>query len=252
VKVSLPRTDARLFAGMFARVAIPAGERRRLLVPEAAVERVGQLEFVTVVADGGDAERRLVTTGERAPGGQVEALSGLGAGERVRVVEGFAAVAAQRPAEAAARIARLREGLKTALLEALARGPEQAIDVCRIEARRLSEASSLSGIRVGRTSHRLRSAENAPEDWMLPLLGEFRASEPQPGGFRTVDLGPRGRGYVEPIYLEPLCTTCHGESVEPALLARIRELYPNDQAIGFRVGEFRGLFWAVVEEGRIQ
>jgi membrane fusion protein (multidrug efflux system) len=87
VKVSLPRTDGRLFAGMFARVAIPAGERRRLLVPDAAVERVGQLEFVTVVRDDGTGERRLVTTGEAARGGLVEALSGLRAGERVQLPE---------------------------------------------------------------------------------------------------------------------------------------------------------------------
>ena len=31
-------------------------------------------------------ERRLVTTGERAEGGRIEVLSGIGAGERVRVV----------------------------------------------------------------------------------------------------------------------------------------------------------------------
>ena len=46
VKVRLPY-DARLFAGMFARAAFPAGERVWLVVPERAVERVGQLEFVT-------------------------------------------------------------------------------------------------------------------------------------------------------------------------------------------------------------
>lgn len=85
VKVSLPRTEARLFAGMFARVAIPAGERRWLLVPEAAVERVGQLEFVTVVDPKGVPERRLVTTGESIRPGAVEALSGLRVGERVRL-----------------------------------------------------------------------------------------------------------------------------------------------------------------------
>lgn len=87
VKVSLPRSDARLFAGMFARVAIPAGERRRLLVPDAAIERVGQLEFATVVGPGGVAERRLVTTGERADGRLVEVLSGLRAGERVSMAQ---------------------------------------------------------------------------------------------------------------------------------------------------------------------
>jgi hypothetical protein len=46
--------------------------------------------------------------------------------------------------------------------------------------------------------------------------------------------------------LQPLCATCHGEAVEPALLERIRALYPRDEAVGFRVGELRGMFWAVV------
>jgi hypothetical protein len=34
--------------------------------------------------------------------------------------------------------------------------------------------------------------------------------------------------------------------VEPALRERIRALYPSDEAVGFRVGELRGMFWAVV------
>lgn len=84
VKVSLPRTNARLFAGMFARVAIPAETRRRLLVPSDAVERLGQLEFVTVADATGVAERRLVTTGASPRSGFVEVLSGLEAGERIR------------------------------------------------------------------------------------------------------------------------------------------------------------------------
>ena len=74
--------DGRLFAGMFARAAFPAGERAWLVVPERSVERVGQLEFVTVVGESGP-ERRMVTTGPRLEEGLVEVLSGLAAGERV-------------------------------------------------------------------------------------------------------------------------------------------------------------------------
>jgi hypothetical protein len=51
---------------------------------------------------------------------------------------------------------------------------------------------------------------------------------------------------VEPIYVQELCVTCHGSSVEPSLLEHIRERYPEDAAVGFEVGDFRGLFWAVV------
>jgi RND family efflux transporter MFP subunit len=251
VKVSLPRSDARLFAGMFARVAIPAGERRRLLVPEAAIERVGQLEFVTVVGEDGKTERRLITSGESSGEENVEVLSGLRGGERVRVPAAASGVAAgpERPAAAAAAVAGLREQLGAALKEALARGPEAAIDACRLEAPRIAGALASENLAVGRTSHRLRNPANAPEDWMLPLLEEYRSRAPAPGSFRTVDLGARGTGYVEPITLQPMCTTCHGESVDPALAARIRELYPTDEATGFRVGELRGLFWAVAGEG---
>ncbi len=82
VKVRLP-SDERLFAGMFARLAVPAGVRTRLLVPTAAIARIGQLEFATVVAPDGQLERRLVTTGAYRENGRVEVLSGLAAGERV-------------------------------------------------------------------------------------------------------------------------------------------------------------------------
>lgn len=84
VRVRLPR-DERLVAGMFGRVAVPSGERTRLLVPEEAVSRVGQLEFVTALDPNGRAERRLVTTGRRDPQGRIEVLSGLAAGERIRL-----------------------------------------------------------------------------------------------------------------------------------------------------------------------
>lgn len=81
IKARIPY-DERLFAGMFARAALPAGERARLVAPERSVERVGQLEFVMVVGEGGP-ERRMVTTGPRLEEGLIEVLSGLAAGERV-------------------------------------------------------------------------------------------------------------------------------------------------------------------------
>ena len=81
VKIRMP-SDARLYAGLYARVAIPAGERARILVPAEAVTRIGQLEFVTVIEDTG-AARRMVTSGERLDDGRLDILSGLRAGERV-------------------------------------------------------------------------------------------------------------------------------------------------------------------------
>ena len=82
VKVGLPKRQG-LYTGMFGRVLIPAGERTRLLVPETAVERIGQLDFVYVVGGGRQIERRLATMGLPAGDGRVEVLSGLRPGDIV-------------------------------------------------------------------------------------------------------------------------------------------------------------------------
>ncbi|HEY1377438.1 MAG TPA: efflux RND transporter periplasmic adaptor subunit [Gemmataceae bacterium] len=82
-KVSLPADlSAPVYAGMFGRVTLPVGQSSRLLIPQAAVRQVGQLELVDVAGAGGALERRFVRTG-RTFDGNVEILSGLNEGETV-------------------------------------------------------------------------------------------------------------------------------------------------------------------------
>ena len=59
----------------------------------------------------------------------------------------------------------------------------------------------------------------------------------------TVSLDEGREGYVEPIRLLPQCLACHGEQIAPDVAARLHELYPDDQATGFAVGDLRGVFW---------
>jgi len=83
VKMALPRSEG-LYEGMFGRLRIPAGRRRHLCLPTAAIQQVGQLQFVDVVqSDGKTLERRLVTTGRLGMPGRIEVLSGVEAGDRV-------------------------------------------------------------------------------------------------------------------------------------------------------------------------
>ncbi len=79
-KLCLPPTEG-VMPGMFGTVSLNLGERQALLMPEAALVRAGQLEYVSVVA-GGRTTRVLVRTAP-ADAGRVEILAGLKAGDAV-------------------------------------------------------------------------------------------------------------------------------------------------------------------------
>jgi multidrug efflux pump subunit AcrA (membrane-fusion protein) len=71
---------------MFGRVLIPLDEEEVLVIPRAAVRRVGQLDIVDVAESGGASgatlRRRVVQLG-RDFDDQVQVLSGLRVGEMV-------------------------------------------------------------------------------------------------------------------------------------------------------------------------
>lgn len=165
-------------------------------------------------------------------------------------VSGGSSAGQEQAAEkrAANGVAELRKELGGALRAALENGPPVAVDACRLQAPQIAERLSARGVRVGRTSRRLRNPANAPEPWMLPFLEEFDSGHVQPGESRTLDLGDGRLGYVEPIYVQALCTVCHGTAIEASLRQHIRELYPEDQAVGYEVNDLRGLFWATADE----
>jgi len=140
----------------------------------------------------------------------------------------------------------LKEQLVDALTGALEEGgPEGAIAICREKAPQIAAELSVDGIRMGRTSHRLRNPDNAPDPWVKPLLAAYleEPENPQP---RAVRLDDSTIGYVEPIYAMSFCLSCHGPSIEPALQETIQSLYPEDQATGFRMHDVRGLFWVTL------
>ena len=143
----------------------------------------------------------------------------------------------------------LKTGLQGALQTAMQKGPDNAIEVCRLEAPRLAEAASTNSLQVGRTSHKVRNPDNTPEPWMESYLEEFRDTAPEPGVHRATVLEDGRVAYVEPIYMQAMCVTCHGaeESLAPSIRATLDNQYPEDQATGFAEGDFRGLFWVTLE-----
>lgn len=141
--------------------------------------------------------------------------------------------------------AALSERLGAAVQEG---GVPKAIEVCKAEAATLTaRAIEGTGIRAGRTSHKLRSQANAPAEWMRPIVAEGAGRKAGDVGVRTVDLGDRV-GVMAPIPTGGLCVACHGDdqAVSVETRAALAAAYPADEARGFGEGDLRGWFWAEV------
>jgi len=90
VKVSGPCPPG-LYTGMFGRLLIPLDPEEVLVIPEAAIDRIGQVHLVDVVEQVGEQltlSRRSVQLGRVFEDGQAEILSGLMPGERVALPSG--------------------------------------------------------------------------------------------------------------------------------------------------------------------
>jgi hypothetical protein len=139
--------------------------------------------------------------------------------------------------------------LKEALQQA--GGPVSGITVCHDQAGQIAQKlSQEKGMLVGRTSLKIRNPENAPDNWELAVLKQFEARKAQgePADkleFSAVipdDQDQRTFRYMKAIPTTALCLTCHGENIPPEVDAKLKELYPNDKARGFKEGELRGAF----------
>jgi hypothetical protein len=150
--------------------------------------------------------------------------------------------------------ARAREALQPfkkellgTLMQALPGGASGAVETCQAEAPRIAIAQSAGEVAMGRTSHRLRNSDNAPEDWMKPLLtGYVGSTRGSAKPAQTVIIDTDRFGYVEPIYVNTVCMTCHGNTITQSTRDALAAHYPDDQATGFAEGEFRGIFWVTM------
>jgi hypothetical protein len=122
-------------------------------------------------------------------------------------------------------------------------GPPGAVVVCRDLAPMISQhVGEEHGLRIGRTSHRLRNPANAAPDWAAEVVAR---QIDRPAYFQ----GPSDElGVLLPIRLMGPCLACHGspEGFDPALQTALAESYPDDRAVGFAEGDLRGWFWVEV------
>jgi hypothetical protein len=147
----------------------------------------------------------------------------------------------------------LASDLKTSLMKNLSEkiakeGPVAAIPFCHANVKPIAKDAAkerMTKYEFGRTSHKLRNAANAPEPWAKKYFKDFEGK--QKGEMKleyfVFTLPNSKRVYMEPLYVEAKCLLCHGNNVSKQIKEKIHELYPKDQATGFKLGEFRGFIW---------
>jgi len=141
-------------------------------------------------------------------------------------------------------VASLKKSFMRELESGLKKGAYKSIDICHLKVPHIQEGKINEKFEFGRTSHKVRNLTNTPKEWLRPIVAEYRkSSEANPLRPKVVMVDKR-MAYVEPIYVKPVCLQCHGNPVE-SVQKKISKLYPKDQAVGFKLGEFRGLFWVL-------
>ena len=129
-------------------------------------------------------------------------------------------------------------------------GVLQAVSVCSDTAQVLTNNFGLQkGVYIKRVSFKNRNENNFPDDFERKVLNKFElqhqnkelntdtehAEVVQEGEFKYVR-------YLKPILVQAECLNCHGGEMDimPEVKQLIANTYPNDRAVGYKVGDLRG------------
>ena len=141
--------------------------------------------------------------------------------------------------------------LKSALKPAMKNGgPVNAIEICNLQAGPIADTLSVnSKWQVNRTSLKVRNASNTPDAWELKTLLQFEQRKSAGERVKTIEYSEHVKQeglsvyrYMKAIPTAGLCLKCHGDQLDDAVSAKLKTLYPYDQAVGFNKGDIRGAF----------
>ncbi len=147
--------------------------------------------------------------------------------------------------------------LKGRLEEAMQQGgPVNALGVCNIEASGIADkVSKEKGVKVSRVSEKNRNPNNAADGWKKAVLENFAARYDKGEALDKMEFsetvtvnGKKEFRYMKPIGVQSACLDCHGKEIKPDVQAKLKTLYPNDKATGYKTGDLRGAFVVVIPQ----
>lgn len=129
-------------------------------------------------------------------------------------------------------------------------GPAYAVTFCNERAMPLTDSlSEKYNCQIQRISDKYRNPSNKPNKYdedVLMKLGSSNSGEP-------LLVAENGKVvYYKPIRIAiPSCLNCHGienKDIAPKTLEAIVQKYPRDLAIGYKEGDFRGMWKITFQE----
>lgn len=129
-------------------------------------------------------------------------------------------------------------------------GSIHAVDFCNVEAMPLTDSlSKLHDVSIQRVSDKNRNPQNALATSMDMDVWEKvkTAMSSETGSKQFLEEENGSYFYYKPIVIAmPTCLSCHGDKndIDEATQKLIAERYPEDKAMGYQMGDLRGL-WKV-------
>lgn len=129
-------------------------------------------------------------------------------------------------------------------------GTESALSVCKEVAPAMSAQYSNDSRIVKRVSLKPRNGVlGVPDAWEADQLKQFEmtAAAGKPAAeiethAVTSEKDGRWFRYMKAIPTQAMCLQCHGgpDNIKPNVQALLKQLYPNDSAVGYKAGDIRG------------
>lgn len=150
-------------------------------------------------------------------------------------------------------LSRVKEAMETG-------GKVHALDFCSTEAQNLTariQNDLDSELQIKRTTFQYRNPKNAPDVHEEEALRYFMQTMEEQGSLPEDYLqrvSAREYRYYRPLRVGEGCLNCHGDpaNFSPEFQRILNDRYPNDRAVGYAEGDFRGVIRVSVPASALQ
>lgn len=144
-----------------------------------------------------------------------------------------------------------KKALGKQLMKAIEKGgPAYAVEFCNTRAIPITDSVSTHfNATIDRVSDQTRNPNNKANKEELSIIDQYKTMLASNEDLKPITKDEEnGTRFYFPIKTNAMCLKCHGEpksDINASTLAKINEIYPNDQAKGYEANQIRGI-WSIL------